>query len=227
MPRAFHVERSSAGSLEELLERASAELGDPLPGCSRDRLVRLAELVAAWGSRLNLTGRPTPEAVLGRLIVDALALALHGLSGESFSSAADVGSGAGFPGLPWAIRYPERRFTLIEPRRRRHHFQRAAARELGLRNATALLGRAEDLVAEPHDLAVAQALARPGRALPLILPWAREGGLLVLPGGSRPPDPGSSEQVVEARLTSYRVPLGGPDRTAWVARRRGVPGAGA
>jgi len=214
------VERADRGELRELLERGAAELGDPLPSQARDRLIRLAELVAAWGRRLNLSGHPTPEAILRRLVLDALALARVL---PPFSSAADVGSGAGFPGLAWAARYPERRITSIEARERRHHFQRAAIRELGLANAAALRARAEELSPEPHDLAVAQAVARPARALGWILPWARPGALLALPGGADAPDPGEGPEVREVRVLEhriYRVPLGGPPRTVWLARRR-------
>jgi len=210
------VERSDRGELRTLLERGAEELGDPLPPEARDRLILLAELVAAWGRRLNLSGHASPEAILRRLVLDALALCR---ALPPFSSAADVGSGAGFPGLAWAARHPERRITSIEARQRRHHFQRAAIRELGLGNAAALWGRAEELSPEPHDVAVAQAVARPALAFAWILPWARPGGLLALPGGPQPPDPGESPDAREIRGLSYQVPLGGPRRTVWLARR--------
>lgn len=211
--------RHDRGELRDLLERGADELGASLSAEARGRLIHLAELVAAWGRRLNLSGHTTPEAVLRRLVLDALALSR---ALPPFSSAADVGSGAGFPGLAWAASHPERRITSIEARQRRHHFQRAVIRELGLANAAALWGRAEDLAPEHHDLAVAQAVARPARALAWILPWAGPGGLLALPGGAEPPDPGSSADPGGIRVlshVSYRVPLGGPLRTVWLARR--------
>ena len=146
--------------------------------------MHLAERVAAWTRRVDLTSHETPEAVAGRLILDSAALL--GAAPE-FDSLADLGSGAGFPGLPIAILRPACRVTLVESRERRHHFQRAVIRELGLVNARALRGRAERLEPEPHAAAVAQATMAPAEALPLLLRWVEPGGLLLLPGGEVPP----------------------------------------
>jgi 16S rRNA (guanine527-N7)-methyltransferase len=136
-----------------------------------------------------------------------------------FSTLADLGSGAGFPGLPFAVLRTSCRVLLVEARERRHHFQRAAIRQLGLTNATACRGRVETLDPEPSSLAIAQALGPPRQVLEWMLPWVEVGGLLVIPGGSEPPDLGSPPQVQEPRILHYCVPLGGPRRTAWTARR--------
>ena len=84
----------------------------------------------------------------------------------------DLGSGAGFPGLPIALLHPERTVTLVESRERRHHFQRAAVRELGIANAVLRLGRAEVLFPEPSSLVMAQAMASPQQVVAWMLPWA-------------------------------------------------------
>ena len=178
-----------------------------------DRLAALASLVAQWNRRMNLTGHRTAETVARRLVLDALALA-HAVPG--FTELADLGSGAGFPGLPIAIRHPERRVTLVESRERRHHFQRAVLRDLGLANVQALRGRAEELDPIPHAAVVVQAVADP---LGWMLPWARPGGLLLLPCAGMPPPPPRHAQASAFRLVSYRVPLGGPPRSVWVGRR--------
>ena len=134
----------------------------------------------------------------------------------------DLGSGAGFPGLPIALLHPERKITLVESRERRHHFQRAAVRELGIANAVLRLGRAEELRPEPHPLVTAQAIASPRQAVAWMLPWAEPGGMLVLPLSVNQPPPGPIEGVGEASVLPYTVPLGGPRRIVWLARKRNV-----
>jgi 16S rRNA (guanine527-N7)-methyltransferase len=204
-----------------LLAQGLAELGeDPEQlEAALDRLAALAELVARWTRRIDLTGHGTPEEAVRRLILDALALAR---AAPPFESLADLGSGAGFPGLPIAIRYPDRRVTLIESRERRHHFQRAAARELGLANVDPLRGRAEELEPRPHAAVVAQALGAAGAVLGWMLRWARPGAHLLLPGGPAPPRPPAHPQVIDAEVVSYSVPLGGPKRTLWIGKRAAV-----
>ena len=135
----------------------------------------------------------------------------------------DLGSGAGFPGLPIALLHPERKITLVESRERGHHFQRAAVRELGIANAVLRLGRAEELRPEPHPLVTAQAIASPRQAVAWMLPWAEPGGTLALPLSADQEPPSSTEGVEEISVSHYQVPLGGPRRAVWLARKRRTP----
>ena len=177
----------------------------------------LASLLAKWSQRLNLTAHRSPNAIVRRLVLEAAALAARI---PPVTSLADIGSGAGFPGLPIAVLRPECGVTLVEARQKRHHFQRAVVRELGLANATLELGRAEKLEARAHAAAIAQALAPPARALPWLLPWVADGGLVLLPGSAIPPEVPERHDVSFETTIHYRVPCGGPDRTLWVGRRR-------
>ena len=179
-------------------------------------LGQLAELLARWSARMNLTGHGDAEAVVRRLILDALALDRQL---PKVSSMVDLGSGAGFPGLPIALLHPERSVTLVESRERRHHFQRAAVRELGIGNAILRLGRAEELPPEPHALVTAQAMATPRQAVIWMLPWAEAGGILALPLSAAQSPPGSIEGVGAESVSSYTVPLGGPRRALWLGRK--------
>jgi len=200
----------------DLLARGLAELGEEPEPAALERLARLAERVAAWTRRVDLTSHETPQAVAGRLILDSAALLR---AAPDFESLADLGSGAGFPGLPIAILRPARRVTLVESRERRHHFQRAVIRELGLANARAVRGRAERLEAEPHGAAVAQAATSPEQALPLLVRWAEPGGLLLLPGGEDPPQLPEIPEVLDPKVVFYRVPAAGRRRSLWIGRR--------
>jgi 16S rRNA (guanine527-N7)-methyltransferase len=181
-------------------------------------LAALSRLVADWAGRMNLTAHRTAPAVARRLVFEALALA-KALPVSEPVSLADLGSGAGFPGLPIALLWPSCRVTLVEARERRHHFQRAAIRNLGLRNATALRGRAEQLEASPHEVVIAQAMAAPARAIAWMLPWAEAGGWLSLPRSADAPAFEPPPGVELASVRTYRVPLSGTRRSLWLARR--------
>jgi 16S rRNA (guanine527-N7)-methyltransferase len=165
---------------------------------------------------MNLTGHRSLEGIVQGLLLESAALASRI---PCVQSLADIGSGAGFPALPIAVLWTESRITLVEPRQKRHHFQRAAVRELHLANATPKLGRSEDLVPDPHAAVIARALAPPERALPWMLPWVEEGGLVLLPGSAVRVEVPRRPDVVFEECVHYRVPGGGPERTLWIGRR--------
>lgn len=205
--------------LRALLERGLVELSLAPTEAQRQALLDLGGLVERWNARINLTGHRGRAEVLRRLVLESVALVARFPELESF---ADLGSGAGFPGLPMAILRPGCRVTLIESRQKRHHFQRAVCRELGLSNAVPLLGRAEALEPVPHAAAVAQAVASPEAALALLLRWVEPGGLAIVPGGAKPPQlahPRIDSQYCE----SYQAPCEGPLRTLWIGRVKRDP----
>jgi len=205
----------------ELLQAGLSELSWRVPTEVPELLADLALLLGRWATRINLTGHRTVPGIVRRLILDAAAQ-LQALQLETgpLASVADLGSGAGFPGLPMAILSPSSQVLLVEARRRRHHFQRAAIRELGISNVRAVLGRIEAVDRVPSQLVLAQAVARPSEVLPLLALWALPGGWVVIPGGSEAPDPGQLPELADARVVRYHVPLGGPQRTLWIGRLR-------
>lgn len=200
-----------------LLAGGLAELELPVTEDQLDALLQLTSLLAQWSKRINLTGHKTAPEIVRRLILDAAALAKQL---PEIDSLADIGSGAGFPGFPVAILRPGCRVTLVESRERRHHFQRQVIRQLGLENVHAELGRAEALVPSPHAAAIAQAVARPADALPLLLPWVETGGWLFFPSSTPPPRvPDDDRRVRFEPVSTYCVPLGGAERALWCARK--------
>lgn len=224
VPRGTLDPRGSEGPLPEptvqiieLMEAALREIGHP--DCELGfRLASLTELVFAWSSRVNLTGHRDRESIGRGLVLDALGLASL-IPGSV--SLADLGSGAGFPGLPIALLRPSCRVTLIEAREKRHHFQRAAIRELSIRNAEARLGRAERIEPSPHAVAVARAAGPIREVVSWILRWLEPGGLALVPtrSGGRVPAPSGA---VGLGFRTYRAPLGGPERQVWVGRKDGT-----
>ena len=198
------------------LDEALVALALPTSPRTLDRLLDLCELLASWARRISLTAHRTPGSILDRLVLDAAALA-NVL--PSAACVADLGSGAGFPGLPLAILFPERRFTLVEARERKHHFQREAIRRLDLENVQALLGRSEALEPQRHEGVVAQAMARPREVVPLLLPWADAGAWLAIPGGQSAPLVEAVPGVSGSEIRRYRVAATGVERTVWIGRR--------
>jgi 16S rRNA (guanine527-N7)-methyltransferase len=208
-------QHSSPAAIEALLAPGLAELD--LPADSAAPLAELAVLVSRWAERINLTAHRSPEAVARRLVLDALALG-RALPVSPPSSVADLGSGAGFPGLPLAILWPSCRITLIESRERKHHFQRTAIRTLGLSNARAVRGRAEELSATPHQIVVAQGMAKPAQVLEWMQRWADPDGWLVIAQGDPAPQIAVPSGVRTATARPYQVPLGGASRWLWLGR---------
>lgn len=199
----------------DLLESGFGELGVEATAHQIDSLRALSELLFRWSKTVNLTGHRTLNEIVKRLVLDAAALAVHL---PEVTSLADIGSGAGFPGLPIAILRQGTRVVLVESRERRHHFQCEAIRVLGLENVQARLGRAEQLDEPQCSAAIAQAVA-PSDAVPLLLHWVRPGGLLLFPGSERAPELPQDPRLVVEKRVQYRVPCGGPIRTLWMARK--------
>jgi 16S rRNA (guanine527-N7)-methyltransferase len=199
-----------------LLENGLLELRLSVTAAQIRQLAELATLLGQWAPRINLTGHKEPVEIARRLILDAAGLASVlpelGLAGRL----ADLGSGAGFPGLPLAILYPSLSVSLVESRQKRIHFQREARRRLQLSRVEPLHGRAEQLEVEKlHDLVVAQAMTHPEHALQLMARWCRPGGRLVLPASDRAREPALPGLGLRPELREYRVPGTETLRRVW------------
>ncbi len=143
-------------SAPERLVQDAATLGVALSEGDARRLLALLDELARWNRTYNLTAINTPAAMLTHHLLDSLAIHpdLHG------TRVADVGTGAGFPGLPLALCNPARHFTLIDSTAKKIHFVSHAAHALGLTNVTVVHARAETLKPEvPFDTVAVRALA--------------------------------------------------------------------
>jgi 16S rRNA (guanine527-N7)-methyltransferase len=200
------------------LLRGLEELAQPTSPQQLRQLTQLVRLLAGWSARINLTGHRDPITMATRLVLDAAALCRALPELPEAETLVDLGSGAGFPGLPISILHPHLLVRLIDSRLKRNHFQRAARRALDLANVEPILGRSDQLEVQPAEIVVAQAMAQPARALELMLPWASPGGMLVLPATE---DAAQPEIPVGARfLEERRYQLPGLEirRKLWIAR---------
>jgi 16S rRNA (guanine527-N7)-methyltransferase len=149
-------------SLLQRLSHDATSLGVALAPADAGRLVRLLDELERWNRTYNLTAIRTRDEMLTHHLLDSLAVQpdLHGVT------VADVGTGAGFPGLPLAVSNPQRRFTLIDSNGKKVRFIRHVAHELGLANVEAVHARVESLSPlQPFDTVMARAFA----ALPQLL----------------------------------------------------------
>jgi len=121
------------------LDRGLGELGLVLPAGAREKLLAYMELLAKWNKTFNLTAIRDPLRMVSHHLLDSLAV-LHELP---VGSLADVGSGAGLPGIPIAIAEPQRAVTLNDANHKKAAFLRQAVIELDLANSQVHLGRAE------------------------------------------------------------------------------------
>src|SRR5262249_52034165 len=151
---------SSPSAAEVARRLRAAGVAPPEPQV--EALARFLELLIRWNRVYNLTGIRAADELVDRHLVESLALKSL-LRGDRI---ADVGTGAGLPGVPLAIAEPGRSFTLIESRAKRVRFLRQAIVELRLGNAAVAHGRAEDLRFErPFATVLARAVAPPAELL--------------------------------------------------------------
>ena len=142
--------------------RSAAALAVPLTESQAAALLRLLDELGAWNKAYNLTAITERGAMLTHHLLDSLSVQPD----VAGSRIADVGTGAGFPGLPLALLNPTRHFTLIDSSGKKIRFVAHAARTLGLTNVEPVHKRAEELsVSTPFDTVLARALA----ALPQLL----------------------------------------------------------
>ena len=104
-----------------------------------ERLLDYVRLLARWNATYNLSAVRDPLEMVTRHLLDSLVLMPH-VRGDTL---ADLGSGAGLPGIPLAIVAPQRQVTLVDSNGKKTRFLRAAVRELGLTNVRVLEGRVE------------------------------------------------------------------------------------
>jgi 16S rRNA (guanine527-N7)-methyltransferase len=180
------------------LASGAAQMGLTLQAAQLTAFEQYTDELLAWNERFNLTAVIDRDQVIVRHYLDSLALlpALAGLEGVSISTllgrtlrAADVGAGAGLPGLALRLVWPRLRLSLIEATGKKVRFMEHVIETLGLTEVQLTQGRAEELaLREPHragyDLVLARAVAPLPTLVEYLLPMARRGGRVVAYKGS-------------------------------------------
>jgi len=137
------------------------------------------DLLLKWNARINLTAIRAPEEIVQRHFGESLFAASRILAEKSFKTAIDLGAGAGFPGVPFALLAPEVAITLIEASQKKSTFLKELIYLLGLKNVKVFCGRAESY-SQTADLVTLRAVERFEEVLPVALKLISPGGRLAL-----------------------------------------------
>jgi 16S rRNA (guanine527-N7)-methyltransferase len=171
-----------------LLREGASELHITLDEMQLTRFADYQRELIEWNQRVNLTSIVDPDEIQRRHFLDSLTCVLG--APELFSAPGtrliDIGSGAGFPGLPLKIAYPTLQATLTEARGKRVTFLQHILEVLGICDVNVINERAEILGQAPEfrdkfDIVVARALAEIPVLVELCVPFLRLGGILIAP----------------------------------------------
>ena len=169
-----------------------------------DDLLKFSALLLEKNKVMNLTAVTEPTEVVTRHFLDCAALAPHMPQG---GRVLDVGTGAGFPGMPLAILCPETEFVLLDALRKRIDFLNEVIETLGLTNVTAVHARAEDFAKDSRasfDMAVSRAVADLRTLSELAVPMVKVGGAFLAMKAE------DCTEEVEAAANARTI-LGAPD----------------
>ena len=203
--------------MDETIIREVLQEGLPALGMGEDRIPQLIEfsrLLLEKNQVMNLTAITEPREVATLHLLDSLALAAHEeLAGKKII---DVGTGAGFPGMPLAISLPGVDMTLLDSLNKRIDFLQEVCNALSLQDITCVHARAEEFAAahrESYDFAVSRAVAALPVLCELCLPLVKVGGAFLAMKSSHSQE--ETDQAAKAisllggkleRVTDYSIP---------------------
>ena len=141
------------------------------------------ELLIEWNEKMNLTAITDFEEVIKKHFLDSLSIGRI-LKQDSSVSILDIGTGAGFPGIPIKIAFPDTQITLMDSLNKRVNFLNEVINTLGLEKIDAVHGRAEDfakkgMLRETFDICVSRAVANLSSLSEFCLPYVKKGGSFI------------------------------------------------
>ena len=172
---------------EVLLKEGAGEIGVLLTRKMIEKFLVYMEELKDWNRVVNLTSLKKDDSIAVKHFIDSLSLVPHLFPGTSLL---DLGSGAGFPGIPVKIAKPSLKVTLLEATRKKVHFQQHLIRKLGLVEISALQGRAENMKTEKgitpqFDVVTSRAFSGLEKFLRRGVPFIKKGGCLIAMKGKR------------------------------------------
>ena len=188
------------------LENVFTEMGLTFTDEQMELFAKYDDFLIDYNTKINLTRIIDPREVAVKHFGDSLTLLTQDVLPQG-ASIADVGTGAGFPGIPLAISRPDLQITLMDSLRKRIEFLRELIQALGITNVTLVWGRAEELGQTPQyrdrfDIVIARAVA-PFRVLvELCLPLTKTNGVFLAMKGPK------AEEEVEAATNALKI-IGG------------------
>ena len=169
--------------MADKFEQQLAELGIELSESQKNQFHRYYEMLIEWNKVMNLTGITEYDEVNEKHFVDSLSI-IKAVDMRKVQSVIDIGTGAGFPGIPLKIVYPHLHLVLLDSLQKRIKFLKAVIEELGLEDIETLHGRAEDYATnseyrEKYDICVSRAVANLSALCEYCIPYIRLGGIFI------------------------------------------------
>lgn len=191
------------------LERGLEKLQLALPGGVCDQLLDYTALLAKWNRTYNLTAIRDPLAMVSHHLLDSLAVLPHLNVLNDNARVADVGSGAGLPGIPLALARPQWQVTLVESNQKKATFLRQAKIELGLPNMHVHEGRVETWQpGERFAIVISRAFAELANFVAACAHLVACGGVLAAMKGKNPSDEMAQlPSGMECKLIALAVPF--------------------
>lgn len=159
------------------------KLNIDLSGSQYDQFIKYYEMLIKWNEVMNLTAITEFDEVIVKHFVDSISL-IKAIDVNKKINIIDIGTGAGFPGIPLKIAYPNLKITLLDSLNKRVGFLNEVINELDLKDIEALHGRAEDYakagqLREKYDLCVSRAVANLATLSEYCLPYVKVGGKFI------------------------------------------------
>lgn len=189
-----------------IFENKLDELGITITEVQKQQFDKFYELLVEWNKVMNLTGITEYEEVNEKHFVDSVSI-VKAIDINKVETVIDIGTGAGFPGIPLKIVFPHLKVVLLDSLNKRINFLNTVIAELGLTDIKTIHGRAEDYAKqaeyrEKFDLCVSRAVANLSTLSEYCLPYVNVGGMFV------PYKSGEIDEEVEASKKAVHI-LGG------------------